>query len=420
MLEALRQRLTLDGNDARALLQYTFKGHSAPKLAVRLWDGQELSFAERPEFTLAFGDPETFRRCFASRDPARFAEAYVEGRLGIEGDLWEATGLGSYLRTANFELGDKLRFAPKLLVPASPHTPERDRMDVKAHYDLSDDFFRLFLDQKMVYSCAYFETPEQGLEQAQERKLELICKKLALAPGDTFLDVGCGWGALVTWAARHHGVRAHGITLSEHQAAEARRRISKAGLSDVATIKLGHYQDLPTEAFDKIASVGMYEHVGEARLPEYLGSVQRALRPGGLFLNHGITEPSSARGATGGTFIYRRVFPGAALASVARLQAAMETTGFEILDVQGLREHYALTLREWFRRFQRHRNRAERLVPEPVLRIWDLYLPGCAHAFEDGVLGIHQVLAGKPDANGRVRGHFTREQMAHHPGPIAL
>ena len=409
MFQALRQRFILEADDACSLVKRTFDAHPSPNFAVQLWDGQEVRWTEPTEFTIGFKDAEAFRRCFATRDPADFAEAYVDGRLSIEGDLWAATGLSSYLREINVGLRDRLRFMPKLLVRASPHTPERDGQDVRAHYDLSDEFFRLFLDEKMVYSCAYFAHPEQSLEQAQERKLELICRKLALRPGEAFLDVGCGWGALVIWAAQHHGVRAHGITLSENQAAEARRRVALAGLSDRVTIELRHHTELPRDAFDKISSVGMCEHVGAAKLPAYLRTIHRALRPGGLFLNHGITEPPSSRGSTGGGFIFKHVFPGAELAAVGQLQAEMEAVGFEIADVQGLRRHYALTLREWFRRFRQQREQAGRLVSDKVLRIWDLYLAGCARAFDDGVVSVHQVLAAKPDAQGRTRAHFTRE-----------
>jgi cyclopropane-fatty-acyl-phospholipid synthase len=412
MLQALRQRFTLEADDARALVVRTFEAHPSPNFGVRLWDGQEVKFTDRPEFVIGFKDAEAFRRCFVTRDPAEFAEAYVEGRLSIDGDLWAAAALCGYLRELQVGLSDKLRLVPKLVGSASPHTPERDRRDVQTHYDLSDDFFRLFLDEKMIYSCAYFANPEQSLEQAQERKLELVCKKLALRPGETFLDVGCGWGALVIWAAQRYGVRARGITLSENQAAESRQRVAAAGLSDRVTIELRHYAELPENAFDKIGSVGMCEHVGLAKLPTYLRTLHRALRPGGLLLNHGITEPPNNQGGTGGAFIFRHVFPGAELAPVSKLQAEMEALGFEIEDVQALRRHYALTLREWFRRFRERRDQAATLVPERVLRIWDLYLAGCARAFEDGVIGVHQVLAAKPDARGRTQAHLTREEMA--------
>lgn len=235
------------------------------------------------------------------------------------------------LRKLKLGIRDKLKFARRVGVPASSHTVDRDRQDVQSHYDLSDEFFRLFLDEKMVYSCAYFASPEQDLDRAQERKLDLICRKLDLRPGDRFLDAGCGWGALLIWAARHYGVRA-----------------------------------------------------------PYLRSVYRALRPGGVFLNHGITAPRRGPAQTGGTLIFRHVFPGAELSPVTHLQAEMEDSDFEILDVHALRQHYALTLRAWFERFMARRAEAARMVPERVIRIWDLYLAGAARAFQDGVIGVRR------------------------------
>lgn len=377
---------------------------------MRLWDGQEVSWNQERDFTIVFTDVETFRICCLSRDPAQFAEAYADGRMLVEGDLWSAIGIARYLRTLELSLPDRLRFIPRLVARSSPHTVKRDRKDIQAHYDLSDEFFRIFLDEKMVYSCAYFADSSQSLELAQERKLDLICRKLALSAGERFLDVGCGWGALLIWAARHYGVRARGITLSENQATEARRRASIAGVGDRVTIELRHYTDLPESSFDKISSIGMCEHVGAAKLPSYMNSVHRALRPGGAFLNHGITQPREV-GPGGGAFIFRHVFPGAELLDVSGIQDEMQRVGFEVTDVQSLRRHYALTLREWFRRFTANRSAAASHVSEKVLRIWDLYLAGCAHAFEDGLINIHQVLAAKPDKYGRTHSHLTREDM---------
>jgi cyclopropane-fatty-acyl-phospholipid synthase len=410
MFEAIRQRLTLEADDARALVEHAFASHPTRDFAVRLWDGQEIHWHPAPRFTLAFQHRETFRRCFSTRDPADFAEAYVDGHLQIEGDLWAATGLGAYLRSLQIGFREKLRFAPKLVVPASSHTVDQDRRHVQAHYDLSNDFFRLFLDEKMIYSCAYFAHSEQSLERAQERKLKLICRKLALKPGETLLDVGCGWGALLIWAARNHGVRGRGITLSQQQAAEAAARVAAAGLTDRISIELRHYAELDSNSFDKIASVGMYEHVGAVKWQAYMRSMHRVLRPGGLFLNHGITAPQKLKSETG-AFIFRNVFPGAELASVAQLQVHMEAAGFDVEDVQAMGRHYALTLGEWFRRYQEHRERARALVPERALRVWDFYLAGCARAFEDGIINLHQILAAKLDVNGRSQAHFTREEM---------
>jgi cyclopropane-fatty-acyl-phospholipid synthase len=212
----------------------------------------------------------------------------VDGRLDIEGDIQAAAELASYLR--------KMRPPPivswltshRHTARPAAHTVAGDSHDVRAHYDLSDEFFHLFLDAQMVYSCAHFAHPEQGLDEAQERKLDLVCRKLQLRPGESFLDVGCGWGALPIWAAKHYGVRAHGITLSHNQVQAARAKVTAAGLSGRVTIEERHYNALHTAAFDKIASIGMIEHVGIAN---YFAALHRALRPGGLLLNHGITQP---------------------------------------------------------------------------------------------------------------------------------
>ncbi len=411
VMSPLRRRLSLSPADARVMVERVFRDHPTQNFAVRLWDDFEIRWSATRDFTLTFTDAETFRACMASASPAQFAEAYVDARLRIDGDLWKATELATFLRDVDIDTRDKLRFAPKLAIPASSHTVRRDQRDVQAHYDLSDEFFQLFLDERMVYSCAYFAHSDQSLEEAQARKLDMICRKLDLQPGEHLLDVGCGWGAMLIWAARHYDVHAYGITLSENQAKEVRRRAKQAGVDDRVSVDLRHYAELPSDRYDKISSVGMYEHVGVEMLPAYLAAMHRALRPGGLFLNHGITVPTAQCDRTGGAFIFRNVFPGADLAPVPLIQQHMEELGFEILDVQGMRPHYALTLREWFRRFQAHRDQAARLVPERTLRTWDLYLAGCARAFDDGVTGLHQVLAGKPGRDGRVAVPLTREQI---------
>lgn len=398
-------------DDAESLVRRLFKDHPAPEFSVRLWDGRDVSFGRPIRFTVCFQDRETFTSCIRSGDPSEFAEAYVDGRLRVEGDLEKAVTLFSYLATVELSVLEKLAMVSALGVRPTRHTVRADTRDVQTHYDLSDEFFRLFLDGQMIYSCAYFASERDTLEDAQRRKLDLVCRKLRLAPGESLLDIGCGWGALAIWAARRYGVRAHGITLSANQAAEARRRVDAAGLSDRVTIEQRHYAELPPATYDKVASIGMYEHVGIDKLPVYFRTVRQSLRPGGLFLNHGITAPARRPSRNGGMFIGRHVFPGGELDGVPHLQALMEDEGFEIVDVESLRRHYAMTLTEWYRRFKAARSSSAALVPERVIRTWDLYLAGCAHAFAAGMVGIHQVLAARLDEHGQIRAPLTRNDL---------
>lgn len=377
---------------------------------MRLWDGTEVAWGSRRDFTLVFRDRATFGSLLASCDPSAFAEAYIDEHIDIEGDIDAAVGLAAYLR--NVRPSPLLHIArPLARAAALRRTRADEARDVRAHYDLSDDFFRLFLDERMVYSCAYFSHAEQALEEAQERKLHLVCKKLQLRPGESFLDVGCGWGALVLWAAERYGVRAHGITLSRNQAETARARVARAGLSARVTIYELHYADLPAATFDKVASVGMIEHVGVANYGAYFAAIERTLRPGGLLLNHGITQPPGAPERSGGHFVRNRVFPGTEFDVLPHSLSVMEKHGFEILDVQSLRPHYALTLGAWARRYAARRAEAARLVPQRALRTWDLYLPGCRRAFEEGIVSVHQCLAAKLPSTGRWVAPLTREQM---------
>jgi len=246
----------------------------------------------------------------------------------------------------------------------------------------------------MVYSCAYFASPDNSLERAQERKLELICRKLRVQPGERLLDIGCGWGSLVMHAAARHGAHALGVTLSEPQAELARQRIEAAGLADRVEVRVLDYRELDEPPFDKIASVGMYEHVGRAQLDTYVDVVHRLLRPGGLFLNHGITRIHT-QPPRGPTFIGRYVFPDGELHPVTDIIGALEAGGFEIRDVESLREHYALTLRRWVANLAAGRGAAIAEIGEERERVWRLYMLGSAQGFEGGEIGIYQTLAAR-------------------------
>ena len=388
-------------------------------MALQLPDGSSSNFgntgssAVEPKFALCLRDPQVLRSLLLGRNPLRFADAYFRGALDVDGDIFAALKLKDYLHSLRLTLPDRLRVALRLLGTASglgadrapserleanavrSHSRHENRDAIAFHYDLSNDFYALWLDQSMVYSCAYFERPDMTLEQAQCAKLDHICRKLQLQPGEQFLDIGCGWGALIVHAARYYGVRAHGITLSERQFELARARIAAQGLGSLVTVELQDYRDLPGVArFDKIASVGMFEHVGLKNLPQYFDAVHRLLRPQGLFLNHGITHDEEGWGDDlSSLFINRYVFPDGELDTVSNIQRAMERSQFEILDLEGLRPHYALTLREWVRRLDQQHSAALRHVNESTYRIWRLYMAASALEFESGELGVYQILA---------------------------
>lgn len=402
---------------AREILQRIFRDCKA-SFAVRLDTAPLITFgAAPPAFTLTL-TPEALRKLILSPDPLVHAESYVSGAVDFDGDIYAALAMREFLSSLRLSLRQKvslLRAALSLRKDAGAQAaddPEQwrwekarklrhsrgvDRKSIGFHYDVSNDFYRLWLDKNMVYSCAYFPAPDATLDEAQEAKLDLICRKLCLKPGDRFLDIGCGWGALVMWAAAHYGVEAHGVTLSRNQYDYAIERIREAGLADRVTVELKDYRDIAgQEVFDRIASVGMFEHVGIKNLPAYFAAVHRLLKPDGLFLNHGITQDQEAgTRSVGQDFIRRYVFPNSELDLLANTLRTMEQGMFEIHDVESLRAHYALTLRHWVARLEAHAAEAHNLVPAAVYRVWRMYMAGCALGFETAELGVYQVLAAK-------------------------
>jgi cyclopropane-fatty-acyl-phospholipid synthase len=417
---------------AAALLRKVFRPLPF-RVAVRLWSGPSFGVggheteAVDSRFDLWFKTPRAVSELILGKDPLRLAEAYFRSDIDIEGDLFAALRLKDHLEDLKLSVGERLsallmarklrrlnrssieedgiHVAARALPHAAPshgpevrgHSKDENRDAIHFHYDVSNEFYQLWLDRAMVYSCAYFESPDESLDDAQQAKLELICRKLLLQPGERLLDIGCGWGALVIHAARHFGVRAHGVTLSERQLQVARRRIAEAGLDDRVTVELKDYRDLEgSEIYDKVSSVGMFEHVGLKNLPTYFGTVHRLLKPSGLFLNHGITHEQPGWDKNVSTeFINRYVFPDGQLDNISNIQRFMEDAKFEIADVEALRAHYALTLRAWVERLERRRSRALEYVSEATYRVWRLYMSACALEFESGHLGIYQVLASK-------------------------
>ncbi len=426
--------------EASDLLKRLFRGFEG-SLALRLWNGATLRLgtaghhSAAPPFTLVCRSPSVVRAMVLGRDPLRLAEAYFRGDIDIEGDFFAALALKNHLNSIRMSGLDRLRATfsalnlrtgsdgrPGAVTVRSPlhghgvkeHSKTENQASVAFHYDVSNEFYALWLDQSMVYSCAYFERPDDSLEQAQFAKLDHICRKLMLQPRDHLLDIGCGWGALVIHAAKYYGVRAHGITLSKRQLTLARQRIAQAGLADRVSVELQDYRDLAGKSvYDKVSSVGMFEHVGLKNLPLYFATVSRLLKPAGLFLNHGITHDVEGWEKTSSTeFINRYVFPDGQLDTVSNIQRLMENARFEIADVEGLRPHYALTLRHWVARLERRHTEALQHVSESTWRVWRLYMAACALEFESGEIGVYQILASKR-ALGRTSLPLTRQHLHH-------
>ena len=377
-------------------------------LRLRLWDGHEFNLGPSPSVTIVVKDPQLVAQ-FTHPSLDLLGSAFVEGRLELEGPISEVVRVCAEMSQALLE--DEGESLPV----RAEHDKAADAAAIAYHYDLSNAFYQLWLDQEMVYSCAYFETGGETLEQAQQAKFRHLCRKLRLQPGEYLLDVGCGWGGLARYAAREFGVKVFGITLSEQQLVLARERVKAQGLDGQVELQLLDYRDLPQDGrFDKVVSVGMFEHVGHANLPVYCQRLFGAVREGGLVMNHGITAKHTdgrpvGRGA--GDFIERYVFPNGELPHLSMISGQISEVGLEVVDVESLRLHYARTLDFWSERLEENLQAAAKLVPEQVLRIWRLYLAGCAYAFAKGWINLHQILAVKPHADGSHELPWTRDDL---------
>jgi cyclopropane-fatty-acyl-phospholipid synthase len=387
---------------------------------LRAWDGSLAGPDDAP--VVVVRSRRALRRLAWAPGELGLGRAYVAGELDVEGDLFAALGaLSSVGRLAAPEglpgptarerlelLGIAARLGALGPAPTAPpeeidlgrrglrHTRVRDAAAISHHYDVGNDFYRLVLGPSMVYSCAVWTDEDTGLDAAQEAKLDLVCRKLGLRPGMRLLDVGCGWGSLALHAAERYGADVVGVTLSTEQAGLARKRVAEAGLTDRVEIRVQDYREVDDGPFDAISSIGMAEHVGRAQIPVYAARLYALLRPGGRLLNHAIAWNAGETSWDDDTFIARYVFPDGELLSLAEMIAALETAGLEVLDVEALRRHYALTLRSWVRGLEDRWDDAVAAVGEGRARVWRLYMAASALAFEAGTMGVNQVLARRP------------------------
>ena len=403
----------------RKSLAELFRDYSGPTFAIRLWDGwQWISVSgERPVVTIVVETHNALRALMAEPNEVTLGEAFIRREVDVEGDIFSVFSVAEYLVNRPRSL---LQRAKDLLLRTlagtdrwfhhgALHSKARDGASITYHYDQPAEFFRPWLGNTLVYSCAYFRTANDSLDLAQSQKLELICRKLRLQPLEHFLDIGCGWGSLILHAASRHNVDAHGITLSRAQVEEAQCRIDAAGLARRCTVELRDYRDCASlsASFDRIASVGMFEHVGPENLPHYFHTVHGLLRPGGIFLNHGIAR-SPLSPVREDSFIDRYVFPDGRLATLSQAVSAAESAGFEVRDVENLRDHYELTLHKWVEGLRQNEAKLRNYVSEATYRIWLLYMAGSAAAFRRGDIAVYQILLSRPE-QGRCRLPLIRE-----------
>jgi cyclopropane-fatty-acyl-phospholipid synthase len=378
---------------------------------VELWDGTSVPSTNGGGPTFQVRSPDAFAHALRAPGQLGLGRAYVSGAIAVDDlddvlellDGWEPPPLDrraqARLALAAARASGLRRPPPAPSSELQPrgrrHSPERDARAVRHHYDVSNDFFKLFLGESLTYSCALFSRGAKTLEEAQEAKLELVCTKLALEPGQRVLDVGCGWGSFALHAAANHGVSVVGITLSEPQARLARERAAERGLADRVDIRVADYRELGDEPFDAVASIDMVEHVGAAQIDVYARQVARLVRPGGRVLNHGIAR-LRAGDPEAGPFSERYVFPDAAPLHLSRIQTAVERAGLETEHVEGLRSDYAETLRHWARNLDDNLDEATRLAGPERIRVWRLYLRAARRGFESGFTSVYQVRCSRP------------------------
>ena len=395
-------------------------------VGVRMWDGSLWPDEKPRDAIIVLNHPGALKSMFSSMSETGLAEAYLYDDFDIEGDIESVYDLGESLEKITTSMQKKLKLNLSLRrlpegevhvhgrrgpadLTGDLHSIDRDRQAISYHYDVSNNFYALWLDRNLVYSCAYFDDANEELDTAQLRKLDYICRKLRLKPGQHLLDIGCGWGGLVKYAADNYGVGVKGITLSQPQAELANQRLVEAGLDDRARVVVQDYREIEvSEGYDALVSIGMFEHVGVAKLGTYFQKAMRMLRPGGVFLNHGIASNATIKALSGPTFSQLYVFPDGELTPINISLKAAEKKGFEVRDVESMREHYALTLRHWVRRLQENHLSALEFVSEPTYRVWRLFMSAYAYGFSTGRLNVYQSLLVKQDSDGSSKLPLTR------------
>ena len=412
-----------------------FRGCDTPNVAVRFWDGSvwKLRSDQRTDATLVLRHPESLSRMLRWPVQLAIGESYIYDDIDVLGSLDALLPLVDHLMERRWSLMDWLRCGAatwsqrsldrvpeetrSLVLHGRRHEKLRDKEAMRFHYDVPVEFYRLWLDSRLMYSCGYYQNDDDGLEQAQTQKLEYLCRKLRLKPGDRVLDIGCGWGGFAVHAAQVHGALVHGITLSRRQAEVANQRISAAGLSRRCRIEVRDFRDvLGEQMYDKIISIGLVEHIGKHRLASYYGRAMELLGPGGAFLTQGIGTRDGQ--PTLGPFANRYVFPDAEVLPIQDIVRAAERSGFEVRDVESLREHYALTLNAWSKRLEAHHQEAVRVVGEVTYRIWRAYMAMAGYLFRVGRLSLYHTLCVRAE-DGRAGLPLTREDW-YEPLPATV
>lgn len=391
-------------NQLLKLVESKLKKQNLP-ISVKFWNGMVVT-GSNSDIELTINTPKALK-IFTNPTLSVLAESYVHQEIDLKGEIRRII---SVLSTA-FNDNTQSNWMSRLSYFS--HSKEGDKKAIAHHYDVSNDFYSLWLDKNKVYSCAYYNSLDESLDQAQEQKLDHICKKLNLKPNETLLDIGCGWGALIFWAAEKYGVKCVGITLSENQYAYVKEEIRRRGLSGLVEVRIQDYRDVPKqEIFDKIVSVGMFEHVGNIFLSAYFKTIYDHLKPGGIVLNHGITTANLDGGhsSSGGDFIDKYVFPNGELSHISHVVEKMSREGLEVIDTESLRRHYAQTLWSWVDNLEKARDNARSMVGEDKFRVWYAYMSGSAYAFEKNWINLYQIVATKPQ-NGNIDYPLTRQHI---------